>query len=34
MTTLYVDERTGAVWASGEVKNIQNLTAVTISAVS
>lgn len=34
MMTMYVDSRSGQAWVIGAVSNIQNLTAVTLNAVS
>lgn len=32
--TMYVDSRSGQAYVTGSVNNIQNLTAVTLNAVS
>lgn len=34
MLTMYVDPRTGEAWLTADINNIQNLTAVTLNAVS
>ena len=34
MMTIYVDPRTGQAWVSGDISNVQNMTAVTLNAVS
>jgi uncharacterized surface protein with fasciclin (FAS1) repeats len=32
MMTMYVDSRTGQAWVSGDISNVQNMTAVTVNA--
>jgi uncharacterized surface protein with fasciclin (FAS1) repeats len=32
MVTMYVDPRTGQAWVSGDISNLQNMTAVTVNA--
>lgn len=34
MVTMYVDQKSGQAYVIGSVNNIQNLTAVTLNAVS